>query len=453
MSPVPLTNAGQANEVGSPVTVDHAHASADDQRSTLLAMFKAAVDRAHPSQCLPQHLPAPPAGGRIVVLGAGKAAAAMAVATEEFYRRRGELDRIGGFVATRHGYGLPTEVIEVVEAGHPVPDAGSIAAAARALDMARAAGTNDTVLVLLSGGASALWAAPAEGISFDAKQALTKELLRSGARIHELNCVRKHLSRIKGGKLAAAAHPARLLTLAISDVPGDDPATIGSGPTVGDPTTLADARAVLARFGIKPAPEIAAALENPASETPKPGAEELASSGYRLIAAPMASLQAAAGLARDMGYRVEILGDALEGEARDVGHEHGLLARKALARGERVAILSGGELTVTVRGNGSGGPNQEYALGLALALDGASGISALAADTDGADGGGGSPEDPAGALVFPDTLARAAGRNLKAANFLANNDSTTYFRELGDLVLSGPTQTNVNDFRAILIDP
>ena len=442
---------GQSGVAG--VTENGKHSSTEDQRRTLLDLFEAAVGRAHPARCLPPHLPALPAGGRIIVLGAGKAAAAMAVATEQFYRQRGELDRLSGFVATRHGYGLPTHVIEVVEAGHPVPDAGSIAAARRALNLARQAGPDDIVLVLLSGGASALWAAPAEGISFDAKQALTKELLKSGARIHELNCVRKHLSRIKGGKLAAAAYPARLLTLAISDVPGDDPDAIGSGPTVGDPTTLADARNVLDRFGITPSPEIAAALESSANETPKPGAAALASSEYRLIAAPKASLEAAAERARAKGYRVEILGDALEGEARDVARQHAALALDALARGERVAILSGGELTVTVRGSGAGGPNQEYALGLVLALDGAPGITALAADTDGADGGGGSADDPAGAFVFPDTMHRAAARNLKAANFLANNDTTTFFRELGDLVLCGPTQTNVNDFRAILIDP
>lgn len=377
----------------------------------------------------------------------------MAVATEQFYRDRGQASRVSGFVATRHGYGLATDLIEVVEAGHPVPDAGSIAAAQRALELARSAGPDDLVLVLLSGGASALWAAPAEGVSFAAKQALTKALLKSGARIHELNCVRKHLSRIKGGKLAAAAWPARVLTLAISDVPGDDPATIGSGPTVGDPTTLAEAQAVLGRFGIAPPPEILAGLQNADNETPKPGATVLSSSEYRLIAAPKASLDAAAEVAQAKGYSVQILGDALEGEARDVAAEHAGLARAALAGGERKAILSGGELTVTVRGNGAGGPNQEYALGLVTSLAGANGIAALAADTDGTDGGGGSPEDPAGAFVFPDTEARALARNLKAANFLANNDSTTYFRELGDLVQCGPTQTNVNDFRAILIDP
>lgn len=427
--------------------------STEEQRRTLLEMYDAAVQRAHPARCLPQHLPEPPPNGRIIILGAGKASAAMAVAAEQFYRDRNQLDRISGFVTTRHGYGLPTELIEVIEAGHPVPDAASIAAAERALATAKKAGPDDVVLVLLSGGASALWAAPAEGISFDAKQALTRQLLKSGARIHDLNCVRKHLSRIKGGKLAAAAHPARVLTLAISDVPGDEPATIGSGPTVGDPTTLADAEAVLRRFGIAPASEIASALQDAANETAKPGSAVLAASEFQLIAAPKASLEAAAEIARRNGYRVEILGDALEGEARDVAREHAELARAALAKGERVAILSGGELTVTVRGSGSGGPNQEYALGLVIALEGAQGIAALAADTDGTDGGGGNPEDPAGALVLPNSEAHAAARNLKAANFLANNDSTTYFRALGDLVHCGPTQTNVNDFRAILIDP
>ncbi|MCL4765186.1 MAG: glycerate kinase [Hyphomicrobiaceae bacterium] len=442
-----------SHRAGLQVTASDRQGSAADQRSSLLEMFEAAVARAHPARCLPQHLPEPPDGGRIVVLGAGKAAAAMAVATEQLYRQRGEADRISGFVVTRHGYGLATELIEVVEAGHPVPDAGSVAAAWRALDMARGAGPNDVVLVLLSGGASALWSAPVDGVRFEAKQALTRQLLKSGARIHELNCVRKHLSRIKGGKLAAAAWPARLLTLAISDVPGDDPATIGSGPTVGDPTTLADARAVLGRFGIDPPPEIGAALSDPANETLKPGSAALASAEYELIAAPGASLEAAADVARAKGYRVEILGEALEGEARDVALEHAALARKALAGGERVAILSGGELTVTVRGSGAGGPNQEYALGLVAGLTGTPGIAALAADTDGADGGAGSADDPAGALVLPDTWARAAARDLKAANFLANNDSTTFFQELGDLVHCGPTQTNVNDFRAILIDP
>lgn len=427
--------------------------SSADQRSRLLELYKTAVARALPGLCLPPHLPRVPAGGRIIVVGAGKGVAAMAVAAEKFYREHGEANRVSGFVTTRHGYALPTEWIEIVEAGHPVPDASSAAAAERTLALVKAAGPNDIVLVLLSGGASALWNAPVDGVSFDAKQALTKALLKSGARINEMNCVRKHLSRIKGGKLAAVAHLARLVTLAISDVPGDEPSSIGSGPTVGDPTTLADAREVLQRFGVVPSEEIRAALDNPANETLKPGASQLSHADYTLIAAPGLSLAAAAEHAQTMGYRVEILGDSLEGEAREIGIEHARLAREACAKGQRLAILSGGELTVTVRGNGTGGPNQEYALGLAIGLDGAAGISALAADTDGADGGGGNADDPAGAMVFPDTLSRAAALDLKAATFLANNDSSNYFSRLNDLVQCGPTQTNVNDFRAILIDP
>jgi hydroxypyruvate reductase len=423
------------------------------QRATLLELFDAAVRAAQPARILPDQLPDVPAGGGILVVGAGKAAAAMAVAAEDHYRARGQLDRVTGFVTTRHGYALPTRHLEIVEAGHPVPDAASAAAAERALALARSAGKDDLVLVLLSGGASALWTAPVDGVSFSAKQALTRSLLKAGARISEMNCVRKHLSRIKGGKLAAAAHPARLLTLAISDVPGDDPAVIGSGPTVGDHTTLADAREVLARYGIAVPPEIASALENPANETLKPGAAPLAHAEYRIIAAPSASLAAAAAVARAKGYRVEILGDALEGEAREVAVAHARLAREACRRGEPTAILSGGELTVTVQGTGSGGPNQEYALALAISLAGAPGIAALAADTDGADGGSGGAGDPAGAVVLPDTIERARMAHLTAADFLANNDSTGFFARLGDLVQTGPTQTNVNDFRAILIHP
>ena len=435
------------------MTTSSAHITPGDQRATLLKMYEAAVARAHPARCLPQHLPSVPDNGRIVIVGAGKAAAAMAVAAEEFYRQQGQSDRVAGFVTTRHGYALPTQQIEIVEAGHPVPDANSAVSAERALKLAASAGPNDIVLVLLSGGASALWTAPVAGVSFDAKQALTKQLLKSGARINEMNCVRKHLSRIKGGKLAAAVYPARMLTLAISDVPGDEPATIGSGPTVGDPTTLADAREVLARFSVTPPSEIAAALNDAANETLKPGAGALASASYQLIAAPHMSLEAGAEIARAAGYRVEILGDALEGEAREIGKAHAEMALKARAAGERVAILSGGELTVTVRGNGAGGPNQEYALGLAIGLDGAPGIAALAADTDGADGGAGNADDPAGAMVFSNSLSRAAALDLKAATFMANNDSSNFFRQLHDLVECGPTQTNVNDFRAILVDP
>lgn len=422
-------------------------------RQTLSALFEAAYKTAHPATCLPQHLPPVPPGGRIIVIGAGKASAAMAVAAEDHYIAAGQAEKISGLISTRHGFGLPTRVIEILEAGHPVPDANSIAGAQRAIELAKNAGPNDLVLCLLSGGASAIWSAPAAGVSFEAKQALTKQLLKSGAPISEMNCIRKHLSEIKGGKLAAAVYPARLLTLAISDVPGDNPDEIGSGPTVADRATLGDARAVLAKWKITPSAKIARALEDPRNETLKTGDPKLANSSYKIVAAPTASLEAAAQIARDLGYRVTILGDALEGEARDVARAHAQMALEAKRKGEKVAIMSGGELTVTVRGNGSGGPNQEYALGLAIALDGTPGISGLAGDTDGIDGGGGNPGDPAGAMVFADTLARARAVNLNAANFLENNNSTGFFRPIGDLILCGPTQTNVNDFRVILVDP
>jgi hydroxypyruvate reductase len=422
-------------------------------RRRLVRLYEAAVEVAHPRACLGPHLPAPPANGRLRIVGAGKASAAMAVAAEAHYRHAGVLDLIEGFVATRHGAALPTGRIAVLEAGHPVPDEGSRLAAERALALAAGNRPDDLLLVLLSGGASALWTAPAAGIPFAAKQALTRALLRSGATIGEINTVRRHISRIKGGKLAAAAGRGRVLTLAISDVPGDEPAAIGSGPTVADPTTLADARAVLARYGVAAPAEIRDALADPANETLKPGAPALARARYEIVAAPKAALAAAASLARSWGYRVEVLGDALEGEAREVGRAHAALALAAKRRGERVAILSGGEFTVTVTGSGRGGPNQEYALGLALALGGAGGIAALAGDTDGIDGGSGEASDPAGAIVLADTLARARDRDLNPATFLANNDSSGFFRALGDLLEVGATQTNVNDFRAILVDP
>lgn len=429
------------------------HAGTDELRATLLELFRCAVDTAHPARCVPLHLPPAPENGRIHVIGAGKAAAAMAIATEQYYRDAPRPRQVLGFVTTRHGYAMPTEILEVIEAGHPVPDENSMASAHRALAVARNAGPDDLVLVLLSGGASALWTAPVDGVALEAKQAITRQLLKAGARISEINCVRKHLSRIKGGKLAAAAYPARLVTLAISDVPGDDPDVIGSGPTVADHSVLADARDVLSRYAVMPVAEVDAALADAANETLKPGFPALAAAEYRLIAAPKASIAAAAAVAERRGYRPVMLGDALEGEARDVARTHAALAREARQRGERTAILSGGELTVTVRGSGSGGPNQEYALGLAIALEGTSGICALAGDTDGTDGGGGNPDDPAGAMVFPDTLSRSAAADLNAATFLANNNSTAYFRALGDLVQCGPTQTNVNDFRVILVDP
>jgi len=430
-----------------------AEATNQAARQTLMALYEAAYSTAHPKVCLPARLPRVPEGGRIIIIGAGKGTAAMAVAAETHYIATGQQDKVSGLISTRHGFGLPTRIIKIIEAGHPVPDANSIEGAKQAIAYAKTAGPNDLVLCLLSGGASALWAAPVEGVTFETKQQLTKQLLKSGAPISEMNCVRKHLSQIKGGKLAAAAYPARLLTLAISDVPGDHPDEIGSGPTVADRSTLADARNVLSRWKITPPPEIAAALANAANETLKPGDAKLANSKYEIVAAPKASIEAAAQIARAQGYRVEILGDSLEGEAREVARAHAAMALDAQRRGEKVAIMSGGELTVTVRGNGSGGPNQEYALGLAIALDGAKGICALAGDTDGTDGGGGNADDPAGAMIFPDTLARAQAVNQNAANFLANNDSSGFFRPLGDLILCGPTQTNVNDFRVILVDP
>ncbi len=422
-------------------------------RSTLMALYEAAYTTAHPSTCLPPYLPPVPPNGRIIIIGGGKGSAAMAVATERHYIAHGQGDKISGMISTRHGFGLPTEIIKILQAGHPVPDANSVEGAKQAIALAKNAGPNDLVLCLLSGGASAIWSAPVAGVSFEAKQQLTKQLLRSGAPISEMNTVRKHLSQVKGGKLAAAVYPARLLTLLISDVPGDHPDEIGSGPTVTDRSTLSEARDVLARWNITPTPEIAAALNDPANETLKAGHPMLSASDYKIVAAPKASIEAAAQIARAQGYRVDILGDSLEGEAREIAKFHAAMALDAKRRGEKVAIMSGGELTVTVRGNGSGGPNQEYALGLAIALDGTPGIAGLAGDTDGIDGGGGNAADPAGAVVFPDTLHRALAQNLNAAQFLENNDSTGFFRPIGDLILCGPTQTNVNDFRVVLVDP
>ncbi len=423
------------------------------RRKLLGEMFGAAVACAHPSRCLPPHLPSVPERGRLIVVGAGKAGAAMAVAAGEHYADHRDGARVAGVVVTRHGFALKPSLIGITEAAHPVPDAASTGAARLAIELAASARKDDVVLCLLSGGASALWSAPLPGITLAGKQALTRDLLRAGARISEINTVRRHISAIKGGRLARATYPARLITLAISDVPGDDPAAIGSGPTVGDASTLAEALDVLARFAITPAAAIAAALCDPGNETVKPGARELEHTSYTLIATPRGALDAGAAIARSAGYSVRYLGDALEGEAREVGAAHAVLALDARAKGERVAILSGGEFTVTVRGNGAGGPNQEYAMGLMGGLAGAAGITALAADTDGIDGGGGSASDPAGAIVGQDSLAKAASRGLNWATFLANNDSTGFFAQLGDLVQCGPTQTNVNDFRAILIDP
>lgn len=423
------------------------------QLQLLRAMYDRAVSLAHPDICVPPYLPEVPEIGRIIIVGAGKAAAAMALATERHYAALGLGNSLFGFVTTRHGYGLPSDIIPIMEAGHPVPDANSVASAKLAVQLARSAGPKDLVLCLLSGGASALWSAPVEGISFETKRSLTKLLLKSGARISEMNCVRKHLSQIKGGRLAAASYPARLITLAISDVPGDDPDAIGSGPTVPDPTTLAEAKSILERYKISVPDDIRKALSNSSNETLKSGDEKVRNSTYHLIATPKTSLEGAATIARDAGYKINILGDALEGEAREVGREHANLALEAKRKGERIAFISGGEFTVTVTGKGSGGPNQEYMMGVAIGLQGEPRIWGLAGDTDGIDGGGGNADDPAGAIITPDTLAKAKSLNLNPVDLLKNNDSTLFFRSLGDLLECGPTQTNVNDFRVLLVDP
>jgi hydroxypyruvate reductase len=424
------------------------------RRAFLEQLYRTAVAAAHPATCLPPHLPAAPAAGRLIMLAAGKAAGSMTEVAERHYLDAGALPpgRVDGIAVTRHGYGRPTRIVPVVEAGHPVPDAAGLAAAERTLALADGAGASDLVLVLLSGGASANWIAPAAGLALAEKQAVTRALLKSGASIGEINTVRRHLSRIKGGRLAARAAPARVVTLAISDVPGDDPAVIGSGPTVADPSTLADARAIVARYRLDLPPAVDRALADAKNETPKPGDAAFAGSEFRLVARPADAFRAATAAVQAAGRECVFLGDRLEGEAREVAGEQARHARKLAEAGRRAVILSGGELTVTIRGNGRGGPNQEFALALALALDGAQGIAALAGDTDGTDGGAGRPDDPAGAFVDATSAARARALGLDPAAFLADNDSTGFFARLGDLLTPGPTWTNVNDFRAILVD-
>jgi glycerate 2-kinase len=423
-------------------------------RDLLLQIYDAAVARAHPRECLPAHLPAPPSNGRLMIFAAGKAAGSMAETAEDFYLRQHKFPRemLSGIAVARHGYARPLSKIDMVEAGHPVPDAEGIAAAERTLRLAESANEKDIVLVLMSGGASANWIAPATGISLDDKRELTRALLRSGANIVEMNCVRKHLSRLKGGRLAAALAPARVITLAISDVPGDDPSVIGSGPTVPDATTLEDARKILEKYKITPAISIAAALANPANESPKPGDPVFKNTSFEIVAKPNASLEAAAETAKRAGYELVLLGADLEGEAREVANEHAALALELKREGKKAAVLSGGELTVTIKGKGRGGPNQEYALALAIALNGAAGVSAIAGDTDGTDGGAGRSDDPAGAFVDESSLARARKLGLDPAGILAQNNSTHFFERLGDLLNPGPTFTNVNDLRAILVD-
>ncbi len=378
----------------------------------------------------------------------------MARTAEDQYEKYFHTGRLEGIAITRYGYGQPLRKLRLIEAAHPMPDDQSVAAANAAIACAMFARREDLVLVLISGGASALCVAPAGEITLREKQNLTRSLLRSGAPIHEMNCVRKHVSRIKGGRLAAcvAQTDASLLTLAISDTPGDAPETIGSGPTSPDATTLAEAREIIKRYGIKPSTSIVDALNDPANETPKPGDKIFNNARYELVATGRQSLDAAADLARGLGYEVILLGDALEGEAREVAKAHADLAKRCRDDGRRAVILSGGELTVTVKGNGRGGPNQEYALALMMELGDCTGMAVLAGDTDGSDGGTGASDDPAGAIVDPGTIERAHALNLAPATFLADNNSTGFFSLTHDLIICGPTGTNVNDFRAIMVD-
>ena len=418
-----------------------------EPKALLREMFDAAIARAMPDHCLPPFLPQPPRG-RTIVLGAGKAAATMARAVEEHWA--GELC---GLVVTRYGHHAPCKRIEVVEAAHPVPDLAGREAAERILKMVQGLGADDLVLCLISGGGSALLALPAPGLTLQDKQAINRALLKSGANITEMNCVRKHLSAIKGGRLGAACHPARVVTLTISDVPGDDPAVIASGPSVPDRTTFAEARAILDKYAITEPQAVLAHLRAARDETPKPGDPRLARCEMHMIAAPQQSLEAAAEVARKAGVTPVILGDSLEGEAREVALVHAGIARQVLRHGQPAprpcVLLSGGETTVTVRGKGRGGRNVEFLLALGVALGGEPDVYALAGDTDGVDG----TEDNAGALLTPDTLARATAAGVDAKSRLADNDGYTFFSALGDLIKTGPTLTNVNDFRAILVSP
>lgn len=424
-------------------------ATTSPAQALLRRMFDAAIASAQPSRCLPAQLPRPEAlgRGRLVVIGAGKASAAMARAVEDHWA-----GALSGLVVTRYGYAVPCERIEIVEAAHPVPDAAGLAAAERMLGLVQSLSEDDLVLCLISGGGSALLPLPLPGLTLAHKQAVNRELLKSGATISEMNCVRRHLSAIKGGRLAAACHPARVLTLLISDVPGDDPIDIASGPTVADPSTCEDALAIVRRHGIALPAEVRELLESGRGESIKPGDPRLARAETRMIAAPQMALEAAAAVAREAGYTPCILGDAIEGEARDVGKVMAGIALQVAERGQPVAapcvLLSGGETTVTVRGQGRGGRNVEFLLSTAIALDGHARIHGLAGDTDGVDG----QEEIAGACLAPDTLARAWALGIKARDRLADNDGHGFFEALGDAVITGPTLTNVNDFRALLIE-
>ena len=413
----------------------------------LRSLFKVATDAALPNVCVAQHLPAKPKG-RTIVVGAGKAAAAMARAVEDHW----EAD-VEGVVVTRYGHAVPTNKIEVLEASHPVPDQAGVDASKRILETVQGLSEDDLVLCLISGGGSALLSLPAEGITLEDKAKFTDQLLRSGATITEMNCVRKHLSMIKGGRLAMACHPARVVSLIISDVPGDDLSSIASGATVPDPSSYADALAVIDKYNIDAPAAIKALLKAAPDETPKPGDPRFDGVENVLIATPQMSLEAAAMAAEAAGYTPMILSDRIEGESRDVAEVHAAIARQVVAHGQPLkapaVLLSGGETTVTLRGKGGrGGRNAEFLLALAVSLDGHAGVHAIACDTDGIDGS----EDNAGAVIGPETLARGADAGLYAKAYLANNDAYTYFQGINDLVMSGPTLTNVNDFRAIVIE-
>jgi glycerate 2-kinase len=424
-------------------------------RTLLLDMFRSAVDAVSAARCVPASLPAflpePPAGGRTLVIGAGKGAAAMAKAIEDYWQAQQWQGELRGLVVTRYSHGADCRYIEVVEAAHPVPDEAGRRAAGRMMEMVRGLTENDLVLCLISGGGSALLALPAEGITLEQKQTINKALLRSGATISEINCVRKHLSAIKGGRLALACAPARVATLLISDVPGDDPGVIASGPTLPDPTTCEEALAILRKYAIAIPPEIEAHLSSGKGESPKPGDPRFARNTHRVIATAQDALQAAAQTARAAGITPYVLSDDMEGEARDVGMVHAALARHIVAQGQPFArpcvLISGGETTVTVRGKGRGGRNAEFLLSFANAIAGLPGVHAIACDTDGIDGS----EDNAGAIYSEDSMRRAEGLGLKPKAMLENNDGYGFFSALGDLVVTDPTRTNVNDFRAVLV--
>ena len=400
--------------------------------------MREAISAADPLKVVPPYLPARPKG-RTIVVGAGKASAMMAKAVEDHWQ--GE---ISGLIITRYGFNVPCRHIKIIEAGHPVPDVAGEKAASGILDMVAGLGPDDLCLALMSGGASALLIRPAQEISLPDKQEVNRMLLRSGANITEINTVRKHLSAIKGGRLAQAIAPAKLVTLMISDVPGDDPGVIGSGPTIPDPTTFEDALAVINKYQINLPSKVRTLLESGLDETPKPNDRAFIDTQQFIVARPRASLDAAAAVAREAGIEVIMMSDRLEGEAREVAREHAGMARSS--DGPKL-FLSGGELTVTINGNGSGGPNTEYALAMAIALEGDHRIHAMAIDTDGIDGS----EDNAGALIKPDTLVRAKAAGLNADHFLKDNDSYGFFAGIGDLIMTGPTFTNVNDFRAVLV--